>query len=97
MGEVSSETSKPPPASFSSLVLMLGAGALQYLGVSPDPIEKRPVVNLTLAKHTIDTLEILHRKTKGNLEAEEARLLSDLLHELRLKYLRVQSREGGIR
>lgn len=95
MVEVSEETTTLP-ASFSSLVLMLGAEALHYLGFPPDPSKERQGVDLRLAKHTIDILEVLRQKTEGNLEAEEARLLSDILHELRLKYLKVQS-EGGVR
>ncbi len=76
-----------PPASFASLVLMLATGAVQYLGLAPDPITKKVEPNLDLAKHTIDVLEIVKEKTKGNLNENEAEMLDGLLHDLRLKYL----------
>jgi hypothetical protein len=76
-----------PDASIASLVLMLATGAVQYLGLAPDPITKKPEANLDLAKHAIDTLEVLKEKTTGNLTDDEAELLGGLLHDLRLKYL----------
>lgn len=66
---------------------MLATGALQHLGLVPDPVTKKSEPNLLLAKHTIDTLGILSEKTKGNLSADEEELLGGLLHDLRLKYL----------
>ena len=78
-----------PPASFSSHVLMLATGALQQLGVIANPLTKKEEKNLGLAKHTIDTLNILKNKTKGNLAEEEERLLDELLYDLRVKYVEV--------
>ena len=36
---------------------------------------------------TLDLLEMLQQKTKGNLQADEERLFQALLTDLRLKYL----------
>jgi len=75
------------PASFSSLLLNLSAAALAYLGHPLVPGQQQPEVNLPLAKHTIDTLDILKAKTQNNLTQEEAQLLDDLLYQLKLAYL----------
>ncbi len=77
-------TEKPLPVSFSSFVVSLGTTAMEHLGLSPNP-EAQPK-NLELARQTIDLLGILHEKTRGNLDAEEQRLLDSVLYELRLKW-----------
>ena len=40
------------------------------------------------AKHTIDLLQMLQDKTKGNLDAQEAALIEDILHNVRLAFVR---------
>ncbi|MEO0080008.1 MAG: DUF1844 domain-containing protein [candidate division WOR-3 bacterium] len=75
------------PASFSTLLLNLSAAALAYLGHTVVPGQEKPAVNLPLAKHTIDTLEMLKVKTQGNLTPEESNLLDDMLYQLRLAYV----------
>lgn len=71
-----------PPVTFSSFVVSLAASAMRNLGDGPDS-----EINLPLAKHSIDVLGVLHDKTKGNLDEEEARLLEAVLYETRMKYL----------
>jgi hypothetical protein len=39
-----------------------------------------------MAKQTIDLLEVLRTKTKGNLDDDEAKHLDQLIGELQLKY-----------
>ena len=77
---------------FSNLILMLARGALQSLGIVENPLSKKKEVNIETAKHTIDTLEMLKEKTKGNLDDSEKELLEELLHNLRLKYLEIKRR-----
>jgi hypothetical protein len=79
-----------PPASFGTLVNMLAAQAIAALGQIPDPLDGKPVVRLELARHTIDTLDVLEQKTKGNLAPAEENLLENVLHELRMLYVHVQ-------
>lgn len=74
---------------FSTFILSLNTAALIHLGELPDPITNKKEVNLTLAKQTIDTLEVLREKTKGNLTPEEERLLQTILYELKLKFLKL--------
>ena len=81
-----------PEASFSVLVTTLATQTMVALGQASAPGEDKVVVNLPFAKHCVDTLDILAEKTKGNLTAEEDRLLSRFLYELRMLYVSVQNR-----
>jgi hypothetical protein len=82
---------KMPPASFPFLLTTLATQAMAALGQLPDPIEEKPVVRLSHAKHYIDTLGVLEEKTKGNLTREESDMLTSLLHQLRMAFVSVQS------
>jgi hypothetical protein len=85
--------SDPDPAAlpgidFSTLVLSLATSAMVHMGLVPEteggPVEK----NLALAHQTIDTLEMLQNKTRGNLSDDEAKLLQSVLYELRMGYVK---------
>jgi hypothetical protein len=76
-----------PEMTFTALVLSLSAGAMVHLGEVPEGAGQAPEPNLALARQTIDILELLERKTQGNLDPDEARLLGSLLHDLRMKYV----------
>jgi hypothetical protein len=78
-----------PKIDFATFALSLGTSALYHLGLAPDPGsgEKAPEANLVLARQTIDTLEMLEAKTRGNLDDEESRLLESLLYELRMRFV----------
>jgi hypothetical protein len=79
-----------PPASFGALVSTLLTQALFYLGdLAPQGGE--PVLNLDMAKHQIDTLNLLEEKTRGNLTEEEQRQLDSALYEGRMRYVQVAS------
>jgi hypothetical protein len=79
-----------PPASFAALVNTLVTQALFYLGdLAPQGGE--PTVNLDMAKHQIDTLNILEEKTRGNLTEEEQKMLDTALYESRMRYVNVAS------
>jgi hypothetical protein len=80
-----------PSVDFASFALSLGTSALYHMGLVGDPEGGEPAgaPNLPLARQTIDTLEMLEAKTRGNLDAEEARLLEGLLYELRMRFLEV--------
>ncbi len=77
-----------PPVSFSTFILSLNTSALVHLGKIPDPITKEKKVDLVLARHTIDTLDMLKEKTRGNLTKEEENLLESILYELRILYVK---------
>ena len=58
------------------------------------PREVEP--DLQAASRIIEVLAMLQQKTRGNLIAEEERLLDDLLYELRLRYVQAQEGEKRI-
>lgn len=78
---------RTPPATFAFLVQTLFTQALMALGRVPNPITKQSLKNLDTARHFIDTLAMLEAKTRGNLEAEEQRLLEEVQHQLRSLYV----------
>lgn len=72
---------------FSALILSLSTSALVNLGELPDPLSNEKGINLALAKQTIGIVEMLKEKTKGNLSADEDRLINNMLYDLRIKYV----------
>ena len=72
---------------FTQLVLSLQMGAMQQLGKIASPITGKIERDLVMAKASIDMLEMLEVKTKGNLTSDEEKLLSHVLYELRLNYV----------
>ncbi|TVQ86226.1 MAG: DUF1844 domain-containing protein [Deltaproteobacteria bacterium] len=56
-----------------------------YLGETPHPESGKAEKNLPLARNTIEVLAMLQDKTQGNLDEEEANLLSTLVDDLRGK------------
>lgn len=80
-----------PQIDFSTFVLSLAASAMVQLGMAPGPEgEKREAPDLAMARHTIDTLEMLADKTRGNLDADEERLLQSVLYEVRMTFVRAE-------
>jgi hypothetical protein len=80
-------TGEPGKIDFSSFVLSLATSAIAHMGEVPDPATGQKTENLDAAEQMIDILSVLQEKTKGNLEADEDRLLDNLLYELRMKFL----------
>ncbi len=76
-----------PQLDFGTFVLSMSSSALVLLGEVPEPESGEVSENLLAAKQTIDILCMLESKTKGNLTEQEARLLRDMLFELRMKYV----------
>lgn len=75
---------------FSTFVLSLGTSALYQLGEIGDfesGAEGPVTPNLPAARQTIDTLEMLTEKTRGNLTDTEAKLLESILYELHMRFV----------
>ncbi len=79
-----------PGIDFSTLVLSLATSAMVHMGLVPDPEGGAAEKNLALAHQTIDTLEMLHAKTRGNLSDDETKLLQSVLYELRMSYVKAR-------
>jgi hypothetical protein len=87
----SEEVQTLPPITFGTFVLSLSTSALVHLGEGPSPeTGKTDPPNLPLAQQTIDILEMLFQKTRGNLDDDEAHLLEAILHDLRMRYVRAR-------
>jgi hypothetical protein len=77
-----------PPASFEFLVLSLRAQTEMQLGLFHFGEEsERPEPDFDMARHSIDMMNVLFDKTKGNLTLEEQRLIENSLTELRFRYI----------
>lgn len=81
---------KLPEPSFSLLVATFGSQAMVALGQIPNPLDGQTEVRPDLAKHAIDMLVIIQERTLGNLASEEASLLENMLHQLRMAYVAVK-------
>lgn len=78
-----------PAVDFSAFIAELGTTAFAYLGGLQNPETKEVFVDLEMAKRTIDTIDLLKEKTKGNLTAPESNLLDNTLYNLRMTYIRI--------
>jgi hypothetical protein len=86
---------KKPTIDFYTFVLSLGSSVFVHLGDAPHPETGEPVPpNLPLAKQTIDILDMLREKTRGNLTPEEEHFMETLLTDLRLRYVSRASGKG---
>jgi len=83
----SAETPGAPPATFEFLVHTLFTQALMALGRIPNPITKQSHVNMAAARHFVDMLAMIEQKTAGNLSTDEARMLEEVQHQLRMMVL----------
>ena len=81
-----------PSIDFATFVVSLSHSALLHLGEAPHPETNTVETNLPLAKQTIDLLGLLEEKTKGNLTGDEERLLTQVLFDLRMRFLEVQKK-----
>ncbi len=93
----------PPPTepaddgdpAFERVILSFAQTAMMQLGlVAMDPGQPYEP-DLMGARETIDMLAVLERKTRGNLNAREKRLISETLHELQLAFVGVQRNMVG--
>lgn len=71
----------------TQLIALFQTAALQQMGKLKNPVSDRIEQGLHQAQISIDMLEMLHAKTKGNLTSEEERMFSTVLSELRLNYV----------
>lgn len=76
-----------PEITFSTFILSLSSSVLLHLGEIPEPSTGAKNEDLPLAKQTIDILGLLEEKTKGNLTEDEKNLLSNILYDLRMRYI----------
>jgi hypothetical protein len=78
----------PPAMSFEQLVQSVYMTSMMQLGAATHE-GQQPQVDILGARQSIDMLGVLAEKTKGNLTAEEHRLLDSALFELRMAFLEI--------
>ncbi|WP_353072220.1 DUF1844 domain-containing protein [Tunturiibacter gelidiferens] len=78
----------PPAMSFDQLVQSVYMTSIMQLGGTTQE-GQQPQVDILGARQSIDMLQVLEDKTKGNLSPEETRLLESALFELRMAFLEV--------
>jgi len=77
---------------FAGLLSELYTGALVQMGLVTGPNGEALPPDLVGAHRTIDLVETLQKKTRGNLTAKESRLLEQILYELRLSFVEINKR-----
>ena len=77
-----------PPINFTNFILSLSTSALFHFGDFPDPTTGSTQKNLSAAKQTIDILDMINEKTRGNLNEQENNLIQGVLYELKLRYVK---------
>ncbi len=88
-GQPKSKATPPlPTLNFATFIFSLNSSALVQLGMIEDPMTGEKIKNLPLAKQTIDILSVLEEKTRGNLDADEAAMLRNILYDLRILFVK---------
>ncbi|MBN2338267.1 MAG: DUF1844 domain-containing protein [Acidobacteria bacterium] len=72
---------------FPSYILSYYAQGMVLMGEVPNPYTNKKEEDMDAARHMIDILTMLEEKTRGNLSAEELKLLENVLYELRMKFM----------
>ncbi len=75
-----------PPVTFEHLVQQLYLSAMIQMGAGTQE-GQRPRVDILGARQTIDLIGILAEKSKGNLTAQEDRMIQTVLFETRMTFL----------
>lgn len=71
----------------ASLFYLFHTSGMQGLGKMPNLADNKIEINLEQAKESIDMLDMLKDKTKGNISDELGRMLEKFLTDLRLNYI----------
>ena len=82
-----------PEINFSTFVISLSTQALMHLGEIADPLSGKEERDVSLAKQMIDIVGMLQEKTRGNLTGGEAKLIEDILFDLRMRYVEAVKRK----
>jgi hypothetical protein len=75
-----------PDPRFENFVFLQAQNAGLFLGQIPHPASGEKSLNLRAAKSVLDCMEMLEQKTRGNLTANEQKLLSAAIDNIRSLY-----------
>ncbi len=77
-----------PQISFNALVVSLATTAAVHLGdVAETATGQKLPPNLEASGHMVDLLNVLAEKTRGNLTPDEQKFLTQVLYELRMRFI----------
>jgi hypothetical protein len=79
------------PLDFSTFILSLSTSVLMNLGLVENPVTGKTEKEPAVARQTIELITLLKEKTRGNLTDDEGKLMDNVLHELRLWYVKAIS------
>ncbi len=82
-------------AMFAQLVMMFASAAMQQMGKLVSRETGKVQVDLDAAQSSIDILDMLEAKTRGNLSADEEQMLKQMLSSLKLTFVEMQAGHGG--
>lgn len=68
-----------PKIDLTTFFLSVSQATMQALQATP--------IDLTMARHNIDLLELMQEKTQGNRSKDEDQLLEHLLFQLRMSFV----------
>jgi hypothetical protein len=86
---MSEEDEAPPNIDFNTFILSLSTSALMHLG-DLSSAEEDSTLSLAHAKQSIDCIALLEEKTRGNLTGEEERIITEVLYDLRLRFVKAK-------
>lgn len=86
------ETSEEISPAFETLVSYLSTTAMLQLGLLTDASGIAQMPDISTARRTIELLEVLREKTRGNLTHGETRLVEGVLYELHLSVVELEKR-----
>jgi hypothetical protein len=89
---VTEKNQQPLEASFVTLAMSIASAAVMSLGLAPNP-QGETKVDADMARFNIDLLDMLQKKTKGNLVKEEQDFMDRVLADLKMRFVEVSSRE----
>ena len=81
---------------FLNLIYALHFSAMQGMGKIKNPLTDQIERNLAHAKESIDMLLLLRDKTKGNLSAEEEKILAGIISEVQLNYVDESQKDNNV-
>ena len=84
----------PAAIDFVSFFMSLATQALMQLGEMEAPAGVAMTKDLDAAQQTIDILSMLQEKTRGNLSEQEDKLVEEVLHNLRMVFLKVKGEDA---
>lgn len=79
---------------FVQLVSSLHGAALMQLGKMKNPATDKLERNIEQAELTIEMLDMLKEKTKGNLTNDEEKFVTTVISEVKLNYVDEKAKES---